>query len=269
MPISIMQRMAGQFTIALAIIAVMDATAPCQDRDKRPDWQLSGNLIPNGEFEKGDRQPDNWQGLDGLSTFWIPEGRDGGRCVMIDTDVLLTQWQERQKEIERDPDSKASARLPTKPPKYDTVAGNDGVHYKSLAHVTYREGAVYLLSVDCRTSAQKNATFTPFMWCRGYLTHRGRERRIGEAQLYLHDAGPEWKTHCMLMHPSKWKSTINDKPAQPEYFKVVLYAYWPPGKYWFDNVSLVEVDETRLPPELKKMTAQPQRPPEPPGKSRK
>lgn len=238
------------------------------DEAKRPDWQLSDNLIPNGGFEIGSKYPESWQPVDGLSTFWTAQGRGGGKCVMIDTDVLLDQWRRRQEEIAARPNSPPPQKSPTRPPKYDTVAANDGVHYKCLAKIPYREGAVYLLSVDCRAEVDKKETAAPFVWCRGYIIHRGRERRIGEGHLYLHETGPDWKTHYMLIHPGEWKSTLNARPIKPDYFKVILYAYWPPGRYWFDNVSLVEVDEARLPHEIKQKAAQPQRPPQPPAKSK-
>src|SRR5262245_66524472 len=113
--------------VALAVGAALVA-APAQQAKDEPK-----NLCPNGDFEKGKDTPDGWQQSDGLSTFWVddPDGKRG-KVLKVDTDVLQSQGYEWWSKIAKGASPKdAPKKEPTTPPKYDTLAGLDGVWYWS------------------------------------------------------------------------------------------------------------------------------------------
>src|SRR5580704_5608402 len=91
------------------------------------------NLILNGDFEEGEVTPDGWQSIDNLSAFWVQdEDPSRGKVLKFDTDILQTQAYAWWKEIASGaPPKNAPARLPTFEPKYDTLAGLDGVWFWS------------------------------------------------------------------------------------------------------------------------------------------
>src|SRR3989304_3567467 len=50
------------------------------------------NLVSNGDFEAGEKIPDGWQTIDGLSTFRVDDPDPArGRVLKLDTDVVQTQ----------------------------------------------------------------------------------------------------------------------------------------------------------------------------------
>jgi len=40
---------------------------------------------------------------------------------------------------------------------------------------------------------------------------------------------------------------LGDAPAPVHFVRLMLYAYWPPGLYWFDNVMLKVVADPGAP----------------------
>ena len=216
---------------------------------------LTGNLVTNGSFEEGRYWPFGWDPVDRLGTFWVEGGTNGRRCVRLYTDLLDDQWVKwnervlqsvealsvktkgRPQILPENPVKDPPPRTPTRPPYYDTVAGLHGIHYRSPM-VKIVPGAVYRLSVDARTDAEG----VPIVFTKGFLWYRVGNteywRNAGRSPRHLHGCGKEWKRFAHVFRPSKWKSTVEDKPVKPEVLQVQLYAYWKPGNYYFDNVRL-------------------------------
>lgn len=221
---------------------------------------------------------------DVLDTQWI----EWNEKVMGKYDRLKEQAKKKGKAFSQYPLPEAPAKIPTHPPYYDTVGGIHGIHYRSRM-VKVRPGAIYRVSLDARVSP----CGTPKVFTKGFRPERQRiiatdgdktfyldsvketdaapaprrrrgkksevryielMRNTGRAPMSLHGCGKEWKRFARTFHPAKWTTTRDDKPIFTEYLQVQIYAYWPVGNYFFDNVKLeiVGYDE---PPETKKETA--------------
>jgi hypothetical protein len=65
----------------------------------------------------------------------------------------------------------------------------------------------------------------------------GEKREVYDAYLALRckTAGKEWESNVRIVE------IPTDTKAPVEYVKLKLYAYWPPGTFFFDNVSMKEV----------------------------
>lgn len=210
-------------------------------REARP------NLLENGDFEKGKGPgPDGWERPDELTTTWVDAPGRKGRCIRIDTDVLASQYRERRDVIEKalaegkEPPPPPK-RLPTRPPKYDTVAGLDGVSFASR-EVPIRAGGSYRLSAD----AMVEGAASPRVWVKALREVKSssgvRERVVWKKALVCEGAGREWKTFSMTF-PSR-----GGFPEGVRKLRVELYAYWPPGVYHFDDVRLEEIPRTEAAP---------------------
>lgn len=222
----------------------------------------SRNLIPNGDFETGKTTPDGWQTVDGLSSFWVKDADPKrGHVLRFDTDVLQTQAYEWWKRIGEGALPKdAPVKLPTVEPKYDTLAGLDGVWFWSDP-IPVEKGKAYWLTLDGKGPGQievwlhgypekPNSAFgLEAKALQGYLKKeagqapnvRGRKQEISA---YV------WKGRLSLPLSNEWKTySRREKPFRPtaltpsvKWIRVQLFPYWPPGIYDIDNVKLVEVD---------------------------
>ena len=75
------------------------------------------------------------------------------------------------------------------------------------------------------------------------LDERGRPIKYRLRYVYrtwfaVGGATNEWRsyTHAMPRRPNSDELTENVR-----YIRIQIYAFWPPGEYWFDNVRVIEV----------------------------
>ncbi len=199
-----------------------------------------GNLVPNGGFEKGSKGvPASWQRPDGLTSFWVPAPKRKGRCLKIDTDVLKEQYRERQKELKKRPVPPPPEKKSTAGKKYSTVAAVEGVAFYS-DWIPVKPGVAYELLVDVRTERGSKA---PKVFVKGYVEDPrrppGYRRRVAYKKYLTCKASPSWRTFSMTFHPTA-------RTPRVKWIRVMLFAYWPPGVYYFDNVVVrpaVDVQE--------------------------
>ncbi len=229
---------------------------------------ISKNLIPNHSFERGRWWPSSWEPVDRLGTFWVKGGTDGKKCMKFNTNLLESQWlpyhsriiqrirklqartgggaqKQKKNPLPAPPDPK-----PTSPPYYDTVAGLHGIHYKG-PFIPVQPGAIYRITVDAKVSQKGGAkVFVKGFVDRPYKTRRGLmviKRNAYRAPMNLDGLSQNWKRFSRVFHPARSQSTIDDQPVQPEWLRVQLYSYWPPGTYWWDNVKLEIIGYEKLP----------------------
>lgn len=190
-------------------------------------------LVRNGAFEAGDKSPDAWQRIDGLTTFWPADGQ-AGRGLKIVTDVYHDQWVEWQKKVK---EGAAAAEAPkaaaTSGAKYDTVAGIYGVAFDSDP-IPVVPGKSYKVSISYKGVSAD--IFFPKLFIRGWADVKGEKRVVYDAYLALRCAkqGKEWESAARIVDiPADVQSKI-------EYVKLKIYSYWPPGTFYFDNVSMKE-----------------------------
>jgi hypothetical protein len=189
-------------------------------------------LVKNGGFEAGDKTPDGWQRIDGLTTFWV--AGPTGKCLKINTDVYENQWNDWQKKFQAGATAdQAPEARPTSGAKYDTVAGNYGVAFDSDP-IPVVPGKTYKVTIGYR--GKTDELFFPKLFIRGWGTVDGQKRVLYDAYLAMRSksGGKEWESNVRLITiPADTKWPI-------EFVKLKIYAYWPPGTYYFDNVSLKE-----------------------------
>ncbi|MFC1806009.1 hypothetical protein ACFL09_03415, partial [Planctomycetota bacterium] len=126
------------------------------------------NLVKNTSFETGTWTPANWSRFDGLTSFWVARKDGKGKCLMCDTNVLISQAEPWWKKIR---EGKATAKeapkaLPVKPNQiYATVGGLDGVQvYSDL--IAVKTNMRYRLTVDIK--ANWSGIFFPKAFVKGY-----------------------------------------------------------------------------------------------------
>lgn len=258
------------------LIAAFAAMLLAEDAPKAPPSSKEEriNLVANGGFEeKGAAGPRGWgmvglpgggQEVDGLTSFWVKEGPEGSSCLKFDTDVNLEEAKERWKHIREGGKDAARPKSPTRPPYYDTVGGNDGVNLLGQ-ELEVKPGMAYEVQADVKTTGT-----TGFIFIRGYGEVKGEKRVLYKYQRNLDPSLPGFKAgewfrvkDRNLFHPTQ-------KTPKVKWIRVSLYAYWPVGNMWFDNVAVYERPEVQKVVEEKKDKADEKTPgdrPRPPAGS--
>ncbi len=245
----------------LALMAVA-ADVPYAEANGPEDMRapaVKRGLLRNGSFEEGVWWPAHWDPMDKLGTLWVSGGTDGEKCLRVDTNLIESQWLEWNEKVlalakqaavegkgdpqslKADPIPAPPARLPTRPPFYNTVGGNHGIHYRS-AFFPIEPGAIYRFSIDARTECGG----TPMVFIKGFVdrlteTDKGPEvlkRNAFRADMRLHHCKREWQRYVRIIRPARSTSTEADRPLGIQWLQVQIYAYWPAGVYEFDNARL-------------------------------
>jgi hypothetical protein len=215
--------------IAISLLPAMATPARAQAVKK--------NLVRNGSLEKGGAKgPVDWQRPDGLTSFWVKDPLRSGKCLRFDTDVRKEEARARWAEMEQEDPPPAKPKTPTRGKKFGTVGGADGVHFFS-APIAVRKGAAYRLDIDflpgqCGLPGRKK--MRPKVFIKGYVLHRGRKRRLYEVYKNCQGTAGKWTHNTLYFHPT-------DRTPVVESMRVILFPYWPPGEYFFDNVRITEV----------------------------
>jgi hypothetical protein len=241
--------------------------APPQYGDeKEPDWKAVGKPINlDGDFEQGGK---GWQSPDNVASFLEagPVGR--GTILRIRTDLQRDPWLEYYRNLRL---GLADANRPPaigKDTSYNSVAGLEGVHFNS-DWLPAEPGRRYWLTADV-----KKAGGTPKVFVKGFIdwsahadglpelsmverkltpqafaalpaeerkkliaedskAHSDRYRRESYRWfLNCNQKENDW-THCAAPFPPR-----GGLPRNVQWLQIQVYAYWPPGTYYFDNVNL-------------------------------
>lgn len=192
------------------------------------------NLVLNGSFDDGAETAAHWERADGLTSFFENEpGR--GRIVKMDTCVDRDQAIEWGKAFKADPTLKPPAKKPIDAKSYGSIGGNEGVMLDSEL-MDCKPGQDYKLTVDFRGDGK------PFVWIKGFLEHPTRKVLVDGYQTRLEPLRPsktEWRTFSIGFNPTAKSPRITK-------MKVRLYAYWPNGLYYFDNVRVEAVTPAEM-----------------------
>ncbi|MBN1864283.1 MAG: hypothetical protein JW808_05230 [Victivallales bacterium] len=185
-------------------------------------------LLVNGSFEKVDpedpERPLCWEKPDGLGVSWIEE-KGRGKVICMDTSVsekaLCAQWEKKGITDWHNPS-----------PSDEPVAAYYGLSFYS-DFFEIEPGRPYRVSFDFRSSKPSGGGK---LWIRGYGIFREKLRRRYETYIPCRTEDTKWLRISQCFHP-----TANTKDVVK--MKVMLYAYWPPGKYYFDNIEVVPVSD--------------------------
>jgi len=207
--------------------------------DRVVDQVTGPNIVPNGDFEKADktgRFAEGWGPFDGLSVFWVDEpGR--GKVIRVETDMPVSQWKQWRDAIAAGAKIEdAPQKLPRSADGYETVGGNNGVAVWGPI-VPIQPGQAYRISFDCKGPGGK-------VFVKGYAVFVAKEltqnREVWNAFKNMRPKNPnEWEHYERTIHPTeRVKSTKS--------LQVMLFPYWPPATYYFDNVKIEPVTEKEV-----------------------
>lgn len=194
------------YTVDDALDALLGTKRP-EKRDIYKDlsWRRRTNLVKNGNFEQGDATPLAWERVDGLCTFWVKNPDGQGKCAMMDTHVLQTQY-EKWLTVFNLGASARSAPKPIRPklPAYGAVGGGIGAHLYSDP-VPIKQGMAYRVDLDFRSRGGTTKVFVkgyaPFYRKDGSVDHREVYR--AQIELYPKTNAREWEHAARIIHPSQ------------------------------------------------------------------
>jgi hypothetical protein len=190
------------------------------------------SVLPNGDFEQADpAHPDraaDWDAVDGLGVRWtdapaLPGAAPHGKAIRMDTAMTekamvesytragLTQW-----------------IFPN--PAGNPIATTYGLSLYSAA-VPLVPGKTYRVTFDFLSEKGTSGK----LWFRAYGDAGGQKKMVYESTVDCSGAGA-WKTFTGTFHPTRHTPNATE-------FKIMLFAYFPPGVAWFDNVKVETFDE--------------------------
>lgn len=182
------------------------------------------SLLPNGGFQTAaaadPAKPAAWAKPDGLGVQWIDSGDPAhGKAIRMDTRVsekaMVEQWK------------KTGLTNEWNIPKAENnaIAETYGLSYYSDA-IPVKPGQPYRISFDF-----KGASSGGKVWVRGWGTVQGKPRRLWETWVRCNSQGGGWSACSQVFFPTKFRPAVTE-------MRVMLFAYYPAGIYWFDNVRL-------------------------------
>lgn len=188
------------------------------------------NLVANGGFELADPAragaPLGWDLPDGLGVQWTNAPSGHGRAIRMDTRVsemaMNASW------------ARAGLTNEWFIPHADghAIAETYGLSYYS-ASFAVASGVTYRVSADVWGGAGAK------IWVRGYGEFRGKRTHRYETVLNCYGSGDSWRTCSQDFNPTRHRPEITE-------MRVMLYAYYPAGIYWFDHIRVEAVDDSGM-----------------------
>jgi len=190
------------------------------------------SVLPNGDFEQGDPahpgKPLHWDLPDGLGVQWtdapnVPGAAPRGKAIRMDTSQSEIAMVESY--------TKAGLTQWVFPkPASNPIAETYGLSFYSEA-VPVVAGKTYRVTFDYMSEKGTAGK----LWFRAYANVNGEKKRVYEGTVDCSGTGG-WTQVTGLFHPTKYRPNVDE-------FKIMLFAYNPPGVAWFDNVRVEAVDE--------------------------
>ena len=196
------------------------------------DKALAQSVLPNGDFEQADPahpdKPAHWDAMDGQGVQWadapnVPGSPPHGKAIRMNTALTEVQMDASY--------TKAGLKQWIVPhPAGSTIAESYGLSLYSDA-VPIVPGKTYRVSFDYMSEKRTAGK----LWFRAYADVNGQKKRAYEGTVDCDSKGA-WKTFTGVFHPTKYRSNVTE-------FKIMLFAYYPAGVAWFDNIKLEAIDE--------------------------
>jgi len=219
-----------------------------------PEPKVLGRLLSkNPGFEEGSGEtPVGWERMDGLTTFWMndPTGAGRGKVIKMETRMLQTQadaWWVKWRAGA--PASRAPKPIFAPPPAYDSVGGLHGAHYYS-DFFEIKPGMRYRVLADFK--GKTTDSFFAKVFVKGYgmvpATVREAEpkrREIWRTYLACRNFENQWTHYSETFTiPQRGVRMSNVATVHVKWIRIVPYAYWPPGEFYWDDVKVVEEPAT-------------------------
>ncbi len=207
----------------MLILLVLAASAFCPGPARCAD---ASEGVVNGGFETdaANGGPRGWDMPDGLGVRRAPDSDAAGHgmIILMDTRVsereMVAQW--KRAGIDK-------WDIPN--PAANPIADTYGLSFYSDPFPAV-SGAVFRLSFDYKGAGGAK------VWVRGYGRVRGELRRVYETWAPCQCRGGEWTRNERIFHPKSSAAEIVE-------YRVMLYAYYPPGLYAFDNIRVERAEE--------------------------
>jgi len=282
--------------IARAVVEKITKRAewvPPQYGDEDEPKKFGKPVNVNGSFDKGSA---GWDAPDNAGTFIKDGPRGRGKILRIRTNIERDKWYKYRREL------RMGLASPKNPPKlkrdtsYGSVAGLEGVHYRS-DWIDAKAGQRYWLTADKLGPGAK-------IFIKGFLDWSHQASGLPESSLarlgltpekfadlpsdtqqqmikadakahperyrrecyrwYLNCGGSkDWKHHAAPVPPR------GGLPKHVRWIQIQVYSYWPPGEYLWDNVHLYKDPRQTAPlPEVNARTKNYKTLTDPPAKPR-
>jgi len=196
-------------------------------------FQAAGNvraeeILANGDFEKADAtnstKPANWDRVDGLGVQWT-QAPDAAHGKAIRMDTRLSEQAMQAQWIKTGLTNIWNIPKPEK----NAIAETYGLSLYSEP-MPVKPGQAYRITFDFKGRGGAK------VWVRGYGVFAGERRRRWETFVDCKGKGDGWTAQSQIFHPTKFRKDVTE-------MKVMLFAYYPAGEYWFDNVRIEPVAE--------------------------
>jgi len=222
---------------------------PVEAGDVPEPKELGPMISRNPGFEEGagDR-PAGWDRVDGRTTYWIddPTGAGRGKIIKMDTRMIQKQADEWWAKWRAGaPASEAPKPIWAKAPYYDAVAGLHGAHYYS-DFLEVKPGMRYRVLADL--AGKGDHFFFPKLFVKGYAMvpatareSRPDRREVWRTYLACRNTSGQWQHYSETFTiPAEGVKMSNAITVTVQWIRIIPYAYWPPGEFYWDNVKVVE-----------------------------
>ena len=277
--------------IAKAVVEAIRAKpewTPPEYGDEDEPKSFSKPLNVNGDFEAPHA---GWQAPDNVSMRIVPDPRPGrsGKVLRLFTDLDREGWLKYQHDLRLGrADPSRPPRIGTVANKYATVAGLEGVHFRSR-WIKATPGQRYWLLADMK--GRTAGIFFPKIFVKGFadfsaLADGLSDVSLNEMKISADDFAkmPVEKRRRLIAadakkHPDRYRREVyrwylacrNEEnvwkhyaapfpprgglPKNVRFFRIDVYAYWPPGAFLFDDVHMYKDPRQKAPlPEVKPRT---------------
>ena len=193
----------------------------------------ANSVLAHGDFEQADSRdparPAGWDRVDGLGVQWTaaPDAAHG-KAIRMDTRVseqaMQAQW------IKTGLTNLWNIPKPEKNP----IAETYGLSLYSDT-IPVKPKQAYRITFD-----YQGADGGAKVWVRGWGMFQGEKRRRWETTVTCHGKNGAWTTCSQVFHPTRARPEVTE-------MRVMLFAFYPAGVYWFDNVHIEPVSEPAKP----------------------
>jgi len=186
-------------------------------------------VLPRGDFEQADAQdkarPAGWDRVDGLGVQWTaaPDAAHG-KAIRMDTRIseqaMQAQW------VKTGLTNLWSIPKPGK----NAIAETYGLSLYSDP-IPVKPGQAYRITFD-----YQGPDGGAKVWVRGWGLSQGEKKMRWETTVTCHGRNGAWTTCTQVFHPTRARPEVTE-------MKVMLFAFYPAGVSWFDNVRIEPINE--------------------------
>ena len=193
----------------------------------------ANSVLAHGDFEQADSRdparPAGWDRVDGLGVQWTaaPDAAHG-KAIRMDTRIseqaMQAQWIKM-----------GLTNLWNIPkPEKNAIAETYGLSLYSDP-IPVKAGQAYRITFD-----YQGPDGGAKVWVRGWGMFQGEKRRRWETTVTCHCNNGAWTPCTQVFHPTRARPEVTE-------MRVMLFAFYPAGVSWFDNVRIEPVSEPNKP----------------------